>query len=192
MTDNFQKYASSHEAVTAWILAKQGSFNFALAMREAIDRYGRLTFNQLAAVERCMARDKIKTSTAKVEIDVSAVEKAFDVAKAAGAKAPLLRLGSFKLSYAKPGSVNAGALYVKTRSGTYLGKIAGGKFSPRPECTEVHKTELAEVCADPRKAAIAYGHDTKSCSVCGIKLTDPDSVARGMGAICAGKFGWGA
>lgn len=196
MTDKFATYASTYPTVAAWILAKRDSFEFALAMQEAIDRYGKLTPNQLAAVERCIARDKVRDEAranipAPTAIDTSAIEKAFAIAKQNGAKAPLLRLGSFKLSYAKPGSRNEGALYVKTRNATYLGKIANGQFSPRPECTEAYKQELALVAADPRKAAIAYGHDTKSCAVCGIKLTDPDSVARGVGPICAAKFGWG-
>lgn len=38
------------------------------------------------------------------------------------------------------------------------------------------------------EAATAYGVATGLCCVCGIMLTDPASVARGIGPICAKRF----
>jgi hypothetical protein len=36
--------------------------------------------------------------------------------------------------------------------------------------------------------AKAYGKETHRCCVCGIELTNPDSIEAGIGPICAGKF----
>ena len=36
--------------------------------------------------------------------------------------------------------------------------------------------------------AIAYGHATGNCVVCGAPLSDPKSVERGIGPVCAKKF----
>lgn len=48
---------------------------------------------------------------------------------------------------------------------------------------------LDALLADPSKAAVEYGHRTGSCCICGRTLTDPASIAAGIGPICAGKFG---
>lgn len=48
---------------------------------------------------------------------------------------------------------------------------------------------LDALLADPAAAAVEYGHRTGSCCICGRTLTDPESIAAGIGPICAGKFG---
>lgn len=48
--------------------------------------------------------------------------------------------------------------------------------------------QLAAVAADPMVASAAYGHLTSSCGVCGRHLEDEESVARGIGPVCANKF----
>lgn len=47
---------------------------------------------------------------------------------------------------------------------------------------------LDALLADPKAAAVEYGHRTGSCCVCGRTLTDPESVAAGIGPVCASKF----
>lgn len=37
--------------------------------------------------------------------------------------------------------------------------------------------------------AAAFGHATGTCLVCARTLTDPESVARGIGPVCAARFG---
>jgi hypothetical protein len=75
-------------------------------------------------------------------------------------------------------------------SRAYLGKITAGKFIKARECsTDMESTFLA-VCNDPAAAAIAYGQRTGTCACCGAELTNAESIARGIGPICADKFGW--
>jgi hypothetical protein len=52
------------------------------------------------------------------------------------------------------------------------------------------QAKLAEVEADPKAAAAAYGLASGVCSCCGRDLTDPASIAIGIGPICLTKAGW--
>lgn len=43
---------------------------------------------------------------------------------------------------------------------------------------------------DPKQAMVDYGLQSGVCGRCSSPLTDPDSLARGLGPVCAGKSGW--
>jgi Family of unknown function (DUF6011) len=49
---------------------------------------------------------------------------------------------------------------------------------------------LDAIEADPRSAAILFGHETNHCGRCGRELTDEASRAAGVGPVCARKAGW--
>lgn len=129
-------------------------------------------------------------------VKLEAVEAAFTKAKAAGVQFPRLLLGRFAFSPAGATSANAGGIYVKeyTESGgvpgRYLGKVLSGKFLKSRECTPKDELEITAVCEDPKAAALSFGRKTGRCSVCNRKLTDPVSVANGIGPICADRFGF--
>lgn len=40
----------------------------------------------------------------------------------------------------------------------------------------------------PKDCAVAYGRKTHHCGMCGRELTNPESIAAGIGPICAGRF----
>lgn len=44
------------------------------------------------------------------------------------------------------------------------------------------------VAVGPLKAAQDYGHQIGKCAICHRKLTDPESIAAGIGPVCAGKL----
>lgn len=46
------------------------------------------------------------------------------------------------------------------------------------------------IAANPKEAAIRYGHELGQCGICGRTLTDEESRARGIGPVCAEKVGW--
>lgn len=52
------------------------------------------------------------------------------------------------------------------------------------------EAELAAIAADPKAAAARYGALTGRCGICNRTLEDADSVARGIGPVCAAKAGW--
>lgn len=108
---------------------------------------------------------------------------------AAALKAPKLTLGSFRISLAKPDSANPGALYVK-RSGHYLGKITHATFIQSRECDNDTALAVARICRDPLGYALAHGRETGQCAICNRTLSDPASLAAGIGPVCAERFGW--
>jgi hypothetical protein len=58
------------------------------------------------------------------------------------------------------------------------------------ECGTEQEQKVVSLINDPVGAAEAYGHLTGHCCICNRELTNPESVARGIGPICADKFGW--
>lgn len=65
-----------------------------------------------------------------------------------------------------------------------------GPFENTTSRLTAEQTELVRrLCADPRAAIAAEGRATGSCCICRRTLTDPESVALGIGPICAGNWG---
>lgn len=188
-----EAFKMAHPEHFAWI-ARNPHFSFATSMREAITKYGDLTANQLSAIERCIEKDAMRQAEkiAKVEqaatVDLSRIHEIFANARAASLKKPKLRVGDITLSLASETSRNAGAIYVK-RGEAYLGKVADSKFSPSRECRPDDIELVRSVAADPLGLAVAYGRRTGNCACCGRLLTDKESVKRGIGPICASKWG---
>jgi len=124
----------------------------------------------------------------------AALFAAFEAAKAKGAKRLTLRFAGIKVKPSRDG----GALWVTSATETeegryglqpkYLGKITPTAMDSR--LSDDVKSVLIEAAADPLTAAIRYGKVSGECSCCGRELTDPQSIKRGIGPICATKFGW--
>lgn len=185
---------NSHPEVVAWI--ESSSLDFAQSLkRDAARHDGALTSNQINAAYRCIEKSKqvlidaTQRALAAPVADVSEIEAAFGRAVEAGLHKPRLVLQGFKITRAPQTGRNPGALYVK-ENGAYLGMFARGKFVRSRDCDDATETRLIEIATDPRKAALAHGHATGQCAVCARELTDPESVQRGIGPICAKRFGW--
>src|SRR5262245_8982532 len=152
------------------------------------------------AVQKLMARDterkQAREATAKA-VDVSKVEAAFAEARNAaasdgeGVKWLKLRLDTFTFSDAPARGQWAAAIFVREGE-TKLGRIAGGKFMRSFACDDTTESRVLAAAADPEAAAVAYGQRTGEGSCCGRELTNAESRARGIGPICAEKYGWGA
>jgi len=72
-----------------------------------------------------------------------------------------------------------------------VGKIDGGKLTlwSRPGVDDGALRGLfTELEADPLAAARKYGKLSGRCCSCGADLVDPESIERGQGPVCAGKF----
>jgi len=101
-----------------------------------------------------------------------------------------VRIGNLVFSVAAANSKNPGCAYVKA-DGTYQGKItADGRFYVSPDSRAGIQAEVEAIARDPKAAAIAHGQRTGTCSVCGAELTNGESIARGIGPVCAERFGW--
>jgi hypothetical protein len=144
------------------------------------------------AVQGAIARAKIAQDKAQnaPTVTVEPIEVAFGKATAAGIAHPKLRLGEFVFSPAPATGKNPGAIYVKHSDGSYLGKVAGSRLFTVSSVSPALEAEIVGVAADPLNAAIAYGKRYGKCSVCARTLTDEASIARGIGPVCAERFGW--
>lgn len=50
------------------------------------------------------------------------------------------------------------------------------------------RTILEQISEDPKAAAVRYSREFTVCAVCSSPLSDPESVASGLGPICARRF----
>ena len=159
-----------------------------------LDQYalrGELTHKQWDAAARMII--KCRTGEAKREknrraVDVSRIEHLLATAQRNGLKRPAFRVGELNLSLAPSTGKNAGAVYVKVKD-QYAGKIMGGVFMPVASAPDGLGDKLASIARDPRGKAIEHGRKTGACACCGRTLTDKQSVALGIGPICAEKWG---
>lgn len=160
-----------------------------------------MSANQQAAAVRSMDKTMAKraekaaakAAEAKalaVAVDLGAIHRMFDVARESGLKRLCYRANGLVLTPAKEGSRNEGGIYVKTKGGDYLGKVMGTSFMACREATSEHKAALDAIATDPAGEAIRYGRETGNCCCCGKELTDPASIAAGIGPICAEKWGF--
>jgi hypothetical protein len=195
--ENWKSFAERFEAEAAWMLATFPRWDFAAKMVEAVQKYGDLTEGQLAAVRRGIVRDEERAAQKAAAAQVAqaptsgttypAIRAFLQVGKDAGLKAPGLGYGRLAVSMAKDSSRNPGAIYVKW-DGAYAGKIGtDGILRPMINDSEL-LAALAELEANPRKVACEKGRELGSCVICGLTLTDPVSIERGIGPICWSKW----
>lgn len=197
---NIDNFAAAFPPEYQWLTgAAATGFEFAISILDAIRKYGDLTEKQFASVasatEKARLRAEAKAAQAaapKATLDMTKLAAAFAAALEKGLQKPILRFEGFSASLAPSYGRNAGAIYLKNGD-TYLGKVVGGQFTPAYAVADQQAAITAKVqaiMADPVAAAVAYGRATGKCSCCGRTLTDPESVAAGIGPICAGKFGF--
>lgn len=185
-------WAESNPAEYEWIVNNSDTNTFAGSLHQSLHKWGQLTERQLVAVQGAIARAAIAKTKADnaPTVSLDAVEVAFRKAQDAGIARPKLRLGEFTFSPAPLTGKNPNAIYVKGADGTYLGKVAGGRLFTVASVSPAVEQDIVAVASDPLNAAIAYGKRYGKCSVCARTLTDEDSINRGIGPVCAERFGW--
>lgn len=187
-TDTRVQWIEAHKPAYQWLVnARDAGSTFAASLLRYLTVNGCLSPGQLAAVDNSLAR----TAPANVAGEgFSLLRRAFEHARASGLKYPKVHVGSLRFSLAQDDSKNPGYIYVRA-NGEYAGKISpAGEFSAARETTAEQIDRITTVSRDPLAAAIAHGHATGNCAICSKHLSDPDSVTRGIGPVCAKKFGW--
>ena len=173
--------------------------NFGKSLLTQFDEKDRLSDRQwpyvlqiVAESQEALARPTQPVET-KPALATEKIRALFDDAIDNGLKSPSLLIGDedheIKLSLAKPESKNAGSIYVVLDK-DYIGRIKldGSLVKTASTDVDVHGM-LTRFLVDPASEARAYGKRTGICCCCGRTLTNPDSIAAGIGPICAG--GWG-
>jgi hypothetical protein len=179
-------------------LTKEAEWNdFARKMLDGFNQWDSLTERQVAAVLNMFAKIDEKRAAKAVakeansgEVDISKIEAMFATAKASGLKKLAFTADGLKIKPAKETSRNAGALYVTLGSyDSYQGKIVAGRFYPVSGVLPDTLAKLNEIAVNPSQAARDYGKKTGVCCCCGRELTDPASIAAGIGPICEANWG---
>lgn len=187
-------FQAEHKAELSWLgRAAEWSEYYQSLENQFIER-GSLSEKQIASIRSGMAKLAAKQAERRAartsDVDLAPIFTMFDKARESGLKKLVYRAEGLVLSPAKETSANAGAIYVKTKGGEYLGKVAGTKFIATGAATDEHKATLAIIAKNPAEAAVAYGKRTGECCCCGRELTDPASIAAGIGPICADNWGF--
>jgi hypothetical protein len=146
------------------------------------------------AVDSCQRQQQVTKFDDTQVSQFEALFNAFEAAKAKGAKRLTLR---FKGVNVKPNR-DLSVLWVTSQTEfeqgdyglkpKYLGKVTTAGCDSR--LSDDVKAIIMAAASDPLTAAIRYGKVSGECSCCGRELTDPQSIERGIGPICATKFGW--
>lgn len=187
-------FKTDYPEVYDWLRNARGSFGSSLY--NAVQTYGNLTEKQLAAVVKVIEKNKAEAaeraaadSAPAITESVLPVVDAFKKAKMLGAKRSKIRLSEVVFSLAPDSGKNADHIYIKSKNGTYLGKVApAGVFSSSRDCTPELREVILRVGADPLTAAIDYGRMSGECACCGRELTDQQSIDEGIGPVCKQKF----
>lgn len=168
---------------------------FAHSLVTQYNNRGSLSPRQWEAAERMLAKldanAEAREAGKKDGIDLSRIKALFETAMKSGLKRPKLRLGRVMLSLASQTSRNPGAVYVKdTDTRDYLGKVMDGTFTPSFAGTQANVgDELVALAKDPLAKVVEHGKLSGHCACCGRELTDPESVDRGVGPVCATRWG---
>jgi hypothetical protein len=200
MTNHRETFRADFPQIVSFLEAN-GWSSFCLALLQQVDSKGELSDRQLDAVDRMAAKladnaarkadEAQRQSANRATVDVSAIHRMFDKAKASGLNKLAYRAEGLTLSPASAAGKNPGAIYAKRISdGTYVGKIVGDQFLPAREASPVDRAALVTIAQNPADAATRYGQRTGTCSCCGRQLTNEESIARAIGPICAAKWGF--
>lgn len=188
-------YVEKHSDLVKYLNETAGWNNFSQSLREAITQYGQLTDGQERAAYNAYAKhlerqeQRAKADADRPVVDLTRINKMFDSAKENGLQRPKLRVGEMQIYPAPMNGKNAGFLYVKA-DGEYAGKIsADGRLFTIRNAPEGVEGELQAIAADPMGRLTEHGRMTGNCSCCGRELTKKDSIERGIGPICAQKYG---
>jgi hypothetical protein len=80
----------------------------------------------------------------------------------------------------------------KTTGGQYMLRLFGapGDFRREKMPKALQVAVAGEISSDPGMFSLMFGREVGACGVCGSPLTDPESIALGIGPVCLQKMDW--
>jgi len=169
---------------------------FAIDVLGYFDRNGVLADGHIRAVKKIIAddaaRDVTRNTVAPVTTTTHATTNAIDLTNVPeGRYAVPNGETRLKVLIKKPGAdTNWNGFIFVSDAAEYGQRQKYGMQKPGQTYYGKIQDQLRAIVANQREAAIAYGKLTGTCGCCGRKLEDAESVARGIGPICAEKHGW--
>jgi len=176
--EGFRAWAAENEDLAAWLTTESEAGNeFAASLMAAVKRYGSLTENQEAAVRRNLGKAAEEIPS---DLDISGLKGYYAVPDGDTRLKLCVRHPGKNSKYHGWTFVDDGAAYGNRQ--TYGKQAPGGMYKGKVQ------DALRAILADPLAAQQAYGHLTGTCGRCGRILEDEQSVAMGIGPICAAKY----
>jgi hypothetical protein len=176
-----QAWRKENSAVIEYMYDRMPSWEFAGSLIAALEQYGTWTDKQLAVANEAFKTAQAKRAERKVDTGL-------DVSTLSGHYMTESRLRLYVEHATKPGKW-LGFIFVKNGS-EYGVSQRYGVQAPGESYQGKAQDAIREVLADPKAAMIRYGQETGQCGACGATLENPESVAAGIGPVCANKRGW--
>lgn len=187
------EWVTRHEDVLAWIRKKDGFNTFATKMSNILGEGKSLTVGQVEAIRKIIADDAARQQKHATNVAASSpAGSGVDLTNVpAGRYAVPNGDTRLKVLIRKPEAPGKWAGWVFVSDAAEYGQRQKyGSQAPGKSYSGKIVAEMRTIAADPKAAAIAYGKLTGTCSICGRALENEESVARGIGPICADKAGW--
>lgn len=188
LNDNISKFTEQHPRVYAAIksyLIDKGNGRYSSEFMDSIVskffQYGELTENQIAAIERGIAK-RDAARAAREQAPVAVFPRIERLVRVDNLK---LNLGVAKVVVFQSGSV--GVVGPQYGTGTFGIIEQGGELRRFRAMTDEVFATLQDVEARGIEALKSIGIATGRCCVCGRTLTDENSIAAGIGPVCAEK-----
>ena len=167
-------------------------WDFPRSLRESLDKFGSLTERQIAAIDKCLATQAERAAKRAAEraeraeqpstgLDLSGVPTGMYAVPGGETRLKV------KIRQGKPGTRWEGWTFVDDGAAYGQGQKYGSQRPGQHYAGQIVE-QLRVIAADPMAACAAYGHLVGRCGRCGRPLEDEESVARGLGPICADKF----
>jgi len=184
-------YIEEHRAVIDYLRQREQRWDFARNCLERLANKGSMSEGQLNAAYNAMESDAARAKA-------RAVEAAKAEPEGSGLDLSALPAGRYavpdgdtrlKLLVKKPEAPGKWAGWVFVSDAAEYGQQQKyGRQAPGKTYSGKCVDQLRAILADPKAAVIAYGKLTGTCGVCGRKLENAESVAAGIGPICADGF----
>lgn len=188
LTGNLARFDAQHPGIIPALIELAAWNDFARSIGGQIRHKGSLSEKQMSAVKALIEKHQSREAENAVG-DLEPVHDLFTAARMSGIKRPRLKIEGFILKPPGPRSRYPDAVYVY-EDGEYVGKVNEGRFwAGRDGFIDDPRPMLKRLAADPLNTAVAHGRKTGECACCGRQLTKSDSIARGIGPICADKWG---
>jgi hypothetical protein len=186
-------WLKEHGDVMRWIGDELPYSNFAQSLNTHFDKTGRLSTGQIIAVRKILAEKVTRAQLAsKTAAETASQGNGLDLRHIPDGRYAVPNGDTrLKVRIEKPEAPTKWAGWVFVSDGADYGQRRRyGRQAPGKTYDGMIEDELRIIAADPKAAAIAYGKLTGTCCLCGRKLENENSVAAGIGPICAQKEGW--
>lgn len=183
-------WVAEHRDVVDWIFEKESVSSFANSLVRQFEQ-GPLTKGQINKVREILAERTtraaeqvaavVRAEPAGSDIDLSKIPEGFYAVPGGDTR--------LKVCIERPSPPSKWSGFIFVSDGAKYGQQKKyGRQAPGKLYTGDIKDALRAIVADPKAASAAYGKLVGRCGLCGRKLEDEASIARGIGPVCAEKF----